>query len=117
MHGDDTEQIDAIRIFEQLGATATADKVRRTLRERGVIVARGKAQATKQHAAGLTARQSEVLDLLAEGLTNAQIADRLFVSHRTVENHVAAVLMKIDVPGREAAVAVGRELGIIADGA
>jgi DNA-binding CsgD family transcriptional regulator len=116
MHGDDTEQIEAVRIFEQLGATATADKVRRTLAARGVIVPRGKAHSTRQHTAGLTARQSEVLDLLAEGLTNAQIADRLFVSHRTVENHVAAVLMKLDVPDRQAAVAVGRDQGIIASG-
>jgi len=115
MHGDETEQIEAIRIFEQLGATATAGKARHTLSERGVIVPRGKAVSTRHHAAGLTARQSEVLDLLAEGLTNAQIADRLFVSHRTVENHVAAVLMKLDVPTRQAAVSTGRDQGIIAN--
>ena len=117
MHGDEDEQIEAIRIFEQLGATATASKARQALSEHGVVVPRGKAQSTRQHAAGLTARQSEVLDLLAEGLTNAQIADRLFVSHRTVENHVAAVLMKLDVPDRQAAVAVGRDQGIIMNGA
>lgn len=117
MHGDDNEQIEAIRIFEQLGATATANKVRHALGERGVTVPRGKAQSTRQHAAGLTARQAEILDLLAEGLTNAQIADRLFVSLRTVENHVSAVLMKLDVPSREAAVAVGHDQGIITSGA
>jgi DNA-binding CsgD family transcriptional regulator len=113
MHGDDAEQIEAIRIFDQLGAAAAASKVRHALSEQGVVVPRGKAQSTRQHAAGLTARQSEVLDLLAEGLTNAQIADRLFVSHRTVENHVAAVLMKLDAPSRYAAVSVGRNQGII----
>ena len=113
MHGDDSEQIKAIRIFEGLGATATANKVRQVLGERGVIVPRGKAQSTRHHAAGLTARQAEVLDLLTEGLTNAQIADRLFVSLRTVGNHVSAVLMKLDVPDREAAVAAGLDQGIL----
>ncbi|MDK1018149.1 MAG: AAA family ATPase [Actinomycetota bacterium] len=113
MHGDGREQIEAIRIFEDLGATATANKVRRTLMDQGVKVPRGKSQATRDHAAGLTARQAEILDLLAEGLTNTQIADRLFVSHRTVENHVSAVLMKLDVPDRDLAVSAARDQGIL----
>lgn len=113
MHGDEAEQIEAIRIFEDLGATATANKVRRELIEQGVKVPRGKSQVTRDHAAGLTARQAEVLELLAQGLTNIEIADELFVSHRTVENHVSAVLMKLDVPNREAAVAEGAEQGIL----
>jgi DNA-binding NarL/FixJ family response regulator len=61
----------------------------------------------------LSARQAEILELLAEGLTNTEIADELFVSHRTVENHVSAVLMKLDVPTREAAVAAARDQGIL----
>lgn len=104
MHGDSDEQVQAIRIFEDLGATATADKVRQALSTRGVKVPRGRSQTTRDHAAGLTARQAEVLELLAQGLTNTEIADELFVSQRTVENHVSAVLMKLDVPNREAAV-------------
>ncbi len=64
--------------------------------DRGVRVPRGRSRATRDHAAGLTARQAEILELLAEGLTNTEIADELFVSHRTVENHVSAVLMKLD---------------------
>jgi DNA-binding NarL/FixJ family response regulator len=63
--------------------------------------------------AGLTARQAEVLGLLARGLSNADIADDLFLSLRTVENHVAAVLLKLDVPNRDAAVARAREQGIL----
>ena len=61
----------------------------------------------------MTARQAEVLELLAENLTNVQIADRLFVSYRTVENHVAAILMKLDVASREAAVDTAIDLGIL----
>jgi DNA-binding NarL/FixJ family response regulator len=52
--------------------------------------------------------------LLAEGLTNAEIADQLFVSYRTVENHVATVLMKLDVSTRDAAVDAARDRGLLA---
>jgi DNA-binding CsgD family transcriptional regulator/tetratricopeptide (TPR) repeat protein len=113
MHGDDDAKLEAVRIFDDLGAIATANRVRRDLTEQGVKVPRGKSQATREHIAGLTARQAEVLDLLADGLTNAEIADRLFVSHRTVENHVAAVLMKLDVPTRESAIEEAAERGLL----
>ncbi len=113
LHGDETDQIEAIRIFEDLGAAATADKARRALMEKGTRVPRGKSRATRNHAAGLTARQAEVLELLAKGITNTEIADELFVSHRTVENHVSAVLMKLDVATREAAVNAARDQGIL----
>jgi len=114
MHGGEAEQIEAIRIFEKLGATATSRKVRQALLSKGVKVPRGESHATRNSIAGLTARQSEVLDLLSEGLANADIAERLFVSHRTVENHVAAILMKLDVSTRTAAVSVAVDRGIIA---
>jgi DNA-binding CsgD family transcriptional regulator len=114
MHGDDDAQIEAIRIFEELGATVTASRVRRVLLDKGVRVPRGTSRSTRGHSAGLTARQAEVLDLLAEGLTNAAIADQLFVSYRTVENHVAAILMKLDVPTRDAAVDAARGRGLLA---
>jgi len=111
MHGDDAQQIEAIRIFEELGAAATANRVRRALLDKGVQAPRGRSRSTRDHAAGLTARQAEVLELLAKRLTNAEIADRLFVSYRTVENHVAAILMKLDVPTREAAVQAALDRG------
>jgi DNA-binding CsgD family transcriptional regulator/tetratricopeptide (TPR) repeat protein len=114
MHGRDSEQIRAIRIFEKLGATATANRVRRDLVDHGVNVPRGRSRSTRDHLAGLTARQAEVLDLLAREMTNTEIADELFVSYRTVENHVSAILMKLDVASREAAVEAGRNQGILA---
>ena len=58
----------------------------------------GPREATRANPAGLTARQLEVLALLAEGLTNAEIAERLVVSPRTAEHHVAAVLTKLGAP-------------------
>ena len=113
MHGDEAEQIEAIRIFEDLGAFATANKVRKALADKGVRIPRGRSHVTRDHAAGLTARQAEVLGLLARGLTNTEIADELFVSQRTVENHVSAVLMKLDVSNRHAAVEAARSEGIL----
>ncbi len=113
MHGDDTEQLEAVRILDGLGASLTAERLRRLLLDRGMRVPRGLAKATRRHPAGLTARQAEVLELLAEGLTSPQIADRLFIASRTVENHVAAILMKLDVTDRHTAVDTAREFGLI----
>ena len=113
MHGDQDSRVHALRIFEDLGADATATRLRHELRDAGLTVPRGPARSTRRHAAGLTARQAEVLDLLDEGLTNAEIADRLFVSARTVENHVAAILMKLDAPNRRAAVESARSAGLL----
>ena len=63
--------------------------------------------------AQLTPRELDVLELLTEGLTNAQIADRLDVSPRTIKTHVQNLLAKLDVPDRTGAVARGFRLGLI----
>ncbi len=111
--GETSERLEALEILDALGADAVSAKVRRGLREVGVAVPRGKGRATRDHAAGLTSRQAEILDLLAEGLTNSEIADRLFLSPRTVENHVSAVLAKLDASTREQAVERAREQELI----
>jgi class 3 adenylate cyclase/DNA-binding CsgD family transcriptional regulator/tetratricopeptide (TPR) repeat protein len=113
-HGDRAARLEALEMLETLGATAVAAKLRKALRDQGVSVPRGRSRATRSHAAGLTARQAEVLSLLDEGLSNAEIADRLFLSPRTVEHHVAAVISKLDVSTRDAAVAVAAEQGLLA---
>jgi DNA-binding CsgD family transcriptional regulator/tetratricopeptide (TPR) repeat protein len=113
-HGDPTAQLEALEILERLGATAVAAKLRKSLRDQGVSVPRGKGRATRSHVAGLTARQAEILQLLDEGLSNTEIADRLFVSPRTVENHVSAVLSKLDSSTREEAVSRARTEGLLA---
>lgn len=79
-------------------------------------IPRGRARETREHPAGLTARQDEVLTLLGEGLSNLEIADRLFLSPRTVENHVAAVLSKLDASTREGAVAAAERQGLLKTG-
>ena len=113
MHGDQENRLEALEILETLGASAVAAKLRSALRDDGFVVPRGKSRDTRSHAAGLTARQAEVLQLLDEGLTNIEIADRLFVSPRTVENHVSAVLDKLKCSTREEAVVRARTEGLL----
>ena len=73
---------------------------------------RGPRPRTAGDPAGLTARQREVLALLAEGLSNAEIAARLSLSVRTVGHHVSAVLDKLAVPSRGQAAATARRQGL-----
>ncbi len=70
-------------------------------------------EASDAPASSLTPRELEVLQLLAEGLTNAQVAQRLSLSARTVKTHVQNLLSKLDVPDRTGAVARGFRLGLI----
>ncbi len=104
----------ALGILDRLGAGPLAAIVRRRLRERGARnVPRGPNESTRANPAGLTAREVEVLRLLAQGCTNAQLARRLHRSTKTVEHHVAAVLEKLDVRSRAQAVAAAFSMGIV----
>jgi DNA-binding CsgD family transcriptional regulator/tetratricopeptide (TPR) repeat protein len=110
--GDVEARLEALRIAQRIGARALAARLRDDLRADGVTgLPRGPRHATRRIPLGLTPRQFEVLSLLAEGLPNAEIADRLFVSLRTVENHVSAILTRLGVSNREEAVAVATERG------
>ncbi len=110
---DEGNQLMALEMLEELGATAVVAKQRKAMRDEGFVVPRGKAKSTRSNLAGLTTRQSEILALLGEGLTNNQIADRLFVSPRTVEHHVSSVLAKLGAPTREDAVKGAIEAGLL----
>jgi DNA-binding CsgD family transcriptional regulator len=112
--GDGAARVEALALLDDLGADAVAAKLRAELRADGVRnLPRGPRRSTRGNPAGLTARQAEVLQLLAEGLTNAEIADQLFVSPRTVDPHDSAILAKLVVSSREEAVATGRRLGAL----
>ena len=96
-----------------LGARAAAAVVARRLRalgERGVP--RGPRPATAANPAGLTRREVEVLPLLAAGLSNTEIAARLVVSDRTIDNHVSAILRKLGAHTRDEASAHAAQLGL-----
>ena len=111
--GDPAAATRALDILDRLGADAVAAKVRRDLRVSGhsAVPARRRT-ATLANPAGLTARQLEVLRLLGEGLTNAELAQRLYLSAKTVDHHVSAILTKLDVTNRRDAARKARTLGI-----
>jgi DNA-binding CsgD family transcriptional regulator len=105
--------LDALATLDELGARAVAALVRARLRERGVsVVPRGPLEATRANPAGLTARQLDVLALLVDGLSNADIAARLVISRKTADHHVSAILAKLAVRSRGEAVAAARRLGV-----
>lgn len=105
--GDEASLREALRRFEALGATAAAEATRREMRRQGLrAVPAGAQQATRADPFGLTRREREVLDLICAGLSNADVADHLVISTRTVDHHVSAVLGKLGVSSRTAAAAL-----------
>ena len=106
-HGSETDQRHALAILEQLGAAPAARSLRREMRMRGVRrIPRGSRPSTQKHPLGLTRREAEILGLLESGLRSSSIAKRLFVSPKTVEHHVSAILAKLGVSSRAEAVAL-----------
>ena len=103
----------ALDELQALGAKPAAAIVARRLRERGARgLRRGPRPATQANPAGLTAREVEVLGLVAAGMRNGEIAARLVLSERTVGHHVGAILRKLGVGSRAQAGAEAVRLGI-----
>lgn len=111
----DTDQVRAgLDVLDGLGADAVAAKVRQDLRRRGTATIPSRRRAsTRANPGGLTNRQVEILQLLRDGSTNAEIAQRLYLSTKTVDHHVSALLAKLHVSSRRDAVRRGIELGIM----
>jgi ATP/maltotriose-dependent transcriptional regulator MalT len=111
---------DALRLaldqLRTLGAEPAAAIVARKLRSLGAKgLPRGPRQTTRDNPAGLTSREVEVLALVADGLRNGDIAQRLFLSEKTVAHHVSAILRKLDVRTRGEAGAAAVRLGLTRD--
>ncbi|MBZ5741196.1 ATP-binding protein [Nocardioides mangrovi] len=112
--GDEASLREALTRFDDLGADAAAALVRRRMRSAGVrSIPAGPRPTTREHPLGLTQRQHDVLELVAEGLTNAEIAARLYISAKTVDHHVSAVLGKLGVASRVEASAAAERLGLL----
>lgn len=106
-------RIAGVERLDLLGATATADRLRRVLRQEGVATLPQRPRSsTRANPSGLTNRQLDVAKLVARGFTNAEIADRLFISTKTTDHHVSAVLTKLGMPSRRAVVVQAAELGL-----
>jgi DNA-binding CsgD family transcriptional regulator/tetratricopeptide (TPR) repeat protein len=111
-HGIETEQREALEILERLGAAPAAQALRKRMRAEGVrAVPRGSRKSTRSNRLGLTRREAEILTLVSQGMRNSAIAKRLFVSTRTVDRHVSAILSKLGVQSRGEAVAMATSKG------
>jgi DNA-binding CsgD family transcriptional regulator len=116
--GSEAALREALTILDRLGADPLGAIVRGRLRELGARgIPRGPNEVTRANPSGLTAKELEVLRLLAQGCTTAQVARRLHRSPKTVDHHVCSLLEKLDVHSRLEAVAVAFARGIIARGA
>ena len=81
---------------------------RKPIREKGKAPAEGKSRKL-----GLTTREQEVLEEICQGLSNREIADKLFVSEHTIKTHVSNLLVKLGVRRRTQAIQVARELNLV----
>jgi DNA-binding CsgD family transcriptional regulator len=112
---DPDDQLAALAALDALGAEPLARLIRARLKNLGVAhIPRGPVQATRGNPAALTDRQVEVVQLIAQGLTNAEIAAHLTLSVRTVDSHVSGALEKLTSRTRKEAVARAAELGLLA---
>lgn len=108
--GADLDQV--LAELAQLGAHGVIRGLVRELRRRGVKhIPRGARPTTRENPAGLTRRQEEVLSLMTSGLSNAAIAQELFISEKTTGHHVSAILTKLGVANRLQAVVLANANG------
>jgi DNA-binding CsgD family transcriptional regulator/tetratricopeptide (TPR) repeat protein len=112
--GDSSAMKKAVEIFDKLGALATSRLLKQKMRESGIKkIPKGPRQSTRENPAGLTRRQTDVLKLLTRGLSNSEIATDLFISPKTVDHHISAILAKLNLHSRTEAAAFVQVKGIL----
>ena len=112
--GDEESMKKALEIFENLGASATVQLIKQKMRESGIrSIPKGPRQSTKENFAGLTKRQLEVLKLVANGMSNSEIANNLYISAKTVDHHISAIFSKLNIHSRlEAAIVLNTNTSV-----
>jgi len=110
---DESLLLRALAELDRLGARPAAKLLRRALHARGASVPRGLRLSTRANPGELTARELEVLRLVAAGRRNADVAAELVLSPRTVDHHVSAILRKLQVRTRGEAAVAAAELGLL----
>ncbi len=111
--GDREAMIEAVRIFDSLGASAAVSLIKQKMRERGIKkIPKGPRESTRKNPGGLTGRQVDVLKLLTKGMSNSEIASSLFISPKTVDHHISAILAKLNLHSRTEAAAFVRTTGL-----
>ena len=112
--GDEQSKLDSLSILESLGATATVNLLKQKMREEGIRnIPKGPRKSTQENPAGLTRRQVEVLKLLTEGLSNSEIASKLYISAKTVDHHISAILSKLSLHSRTEAAKFAQTSGLL----
>jgi len=105
--GNEQAMKKAVEIFEKLGASAASQLIKQKMRKSGIKnIPKGPRQSTKENPSGLTGRQMEILDLVANGLSNSEIGNKLYISNRTVENHISTIFSKLNIHTRTEAAAL-----------
>jgi len=112
--GADDDKRKAVTIVQKLGATAVYEKMKQEMRNSGIkSIPRGIRKSTQSNPALLTERELDVLRLVNEGLQNKEIANRLFISAKTVDHHISALLFKLEAKSRTKAVQEAVQMGIL----
>lgn len=112
--GNEIDKRRAIAIVHRLGAAAVYEKMKLGMRSEGIrSIPRGNRKSTQANPALLTERELGVLELLKEGLQNKEIGTRLFISPKTVDHHISAILFKLEVDSRTKAVQEAIRRGIL----
>jgi DNA-binding CsgD family transcriptional regulator len=112
--GNDADKKRALTMVQALGAGAVYEKMKLEMRSSGIkSIPRGIRKTTRSNAAHLTGRELDVLKSLKEGLQNKEIADKLFISPKTVDHHISSILLKLGVNSRTKAVREAIHMEII----
>ncbi len=112
--GTEADKKTALQLVQELGAQAVFHKMKQLMRNAGIRnIPRGMRNSTQSNPAHLTERELSILQLLPMGLQNREIADKLFISPKTVDHHISSILFKLDVNCRSKAAREAERLGII----